>query len=193
MIIYDIEILKAIPGRDGRRLAGIEYAGGWDDHENLGIACICAYDYETDRYRTFLADNLDAFRQLVDRTDLVAGFNSVSFDNNVCRAAGIDVCDAKSYDLLVEAWAAAGLGPKFVYPSHVGFSLDALARANGLTGKTGHGAIAPVEWQRGRMGGVIDYCLEDVRLTKELVDRVIRTGRLRDPRNPSNWLQIRRP
>jgi len=33
-LVYDIEIVKAIRGRDEPRLDGIEYCDGWHDHAN---------------------------------------------------------------------------------------------------------------------------------------------------------------
>lgn len=188
-LIYDIEIIKAIKRRDEPRLEGIEYCDGFHDHQNCGISVICAYDYKTNRYRVFAKDNFQEFADLADRR-YVIGFNSRSFDDNVCRANGIPV--STSYDLLVELWAAAGLGPQYEHPTHAGFGLDATAKANDLPGKTGHGALAPVQWQRGEVGNVIDYCLEDVRLTKILFDLVQETGRLRDPRDPDQSLCVRR-
>ncbi len=88
---------------------------------------------------------------------------------------------SRSYDLPVELWNSVGLGPKFEHPSHAGFGLDATAKANGLTGKTGHGALAPVQWQSGQRGQVVDCCLEDTGQTKGLVDEVLRSGALVDP------------
>ena len=120
---------------------------------------------------------------------LVAGFNSMSFDDNVCfKSAGIHV--TTNYDLLRECWRADGLGEVFEYPSHAGYGLDALAKANGLTGKTGHGADAPVDWQRGHYGKVIDYCLEDVRLTAKLIQMVIAGDPLTSPKT-SQTIQAR--
>jgi hypothetical protein len=197
MIIYDCEIIKAIPGKDKRaddllKKEGILFCGGWRDFDNMGISVIGAYDYYTDRYRVFCFDNFDDFRRLVDEHDQVIGFNSISFDNPLCRANSIDVPDDKSYDILVEIWKAAGLSPKFAYPSHSGFGLDACCHANFRTTKTGNGALAPVDWQRNNIGSVIDYCINDVKLTKQLTDQLITTGAIYDPRNLKRSLYVQR-
>lgn len=113
----------------------------------------------------------------------MVGFNSIPFDNAVLRACEIvDIPEDCSFDLLREIWKAAGLGPKFEYPSHAGYGLDAVAKANGLGGKTGHGAIAPIDWQRGNVGAVIDYCLNDVAITAKLIKRIMLDGGLTDPK-----------
>jgi len=183
MIVYDIEIIKGILGKNSEPHEDIEYCAGWHDHENMGISVIGAYDYAMSRYRVFCEDNFDQFQELVDQTDCVAGFNNIAFDNAVCRAHNINVPDDKSYDLLVEVWKGHGLADKFKYPSHIGFSLDAIASCNIDHQKTGHGELAPVQWQRGKIGSVIDYCLADVWLTKQLIDCVMSTGSLLSPRN----------
>jgi len=197
MIIYDIEIIKAIPDKRGVAHAGIEYCAGWHDHTNMGISVVGVYDYREDRYRVFLQDNMEEFFHLCDARDTLVGFNNIAFDNAVINAHGPRLTEEKKfYDILIEVWAAVGLGPKFEYPSHIGFGLDACCHINFGTNKTGDGALAPVLWQRGEHGKVIDYCLNDVRLTKQLLDEIIKTGELHHPRNSTlvgNKLTIRKP
>jgi len=207
MLIYDIEIEKAIEGRnDGFRLEGIEYCQGWHDHKGMGISCVCAYDYEQDRHRVFFKDNSAEFFVLALSHDILIGFNNIGFDNKVLSAQGwfpMDVdgmpylWDEKSYDLLREIWLAAGLGPEFVYPSHAGYGLDAVIKANaeilgGNFGKTGHGAVAPVDFQSGNYGRLVDYCLTDVWLTKKLFDLIYSGSILIDPKTRKDLI-VRTP
>lgn len=193
MLVYDLEIVKAIPSTREPRLDGIDYCAGWNDHANMGVACLCAYDYQTDRYRVFTEANLADFAKLASER-LVIGFNSIGFDDKVVNAAVPEAGNAvqSGYDLLVEMWVAAGLAPTFQMGTHGGFGLDATCTRNLGSKKTGNGALAPVMWQRGEIGAVIDYCMEDVRLTKKLLDRILRAGKLLDPRG-SGELKIRRP
>lgn len=194
MLIYDIEIKKAICGKNDTRQDGIEYCEGWHDHANMGIACIGAYDYAEDRYRVFMDDNMDDFFHLCDASDLLIGFNNIAFDNAVINAHSPMLTEAhKFYDILVELWAAAGLGPQFKFPTHAGFGLDALCKANFGTAKSGNGALAPVDFQKRRYGSLIDYCLNDVHLTKQVFDKIMACGMLQDPRNPGISLSIRKP
>ena len=193
MIIYDCEIVKGILKKGDLPVSGIEYCHGWRDFENMGIRVIGAYDYSTDRYRVFLEDNFEEFQNLIFSTDLVVGFNSLNFDNNLLRANGFSLDDGHSYDLLKEIWAGAGLGATFSPSTHGGFGLDACCWANFQTSKTGHGAMAPIDWQQGRRGKVIDYCLMDVRLTKQLLDKVINQGWVLDPRNGHSQLAVKAP
>lgn len=192
-LIYDIEIKKAILGKKDQPIEGIEYCKGWGDHAGMGISCIGAYDYVEQRYRVFMDDNIGEFQKLVDSRKLIVSFNGLAFDNRVCAANGVVVRDDRSYDILVELWAAAGLGPHFTFPTHVGFGLDAVGEANFGIRKTGHGALAPVDFQLGNYGALIDYCLNDVAMTKRAFDKIIGAGELVDPRDETKVLQMRPP
>ena len=184
-LIYDLEIIKAIPTKEPR-IDGIEYCAGWGDHANMGVSVIGAYDYATDRYRVFTKEQFPEFAALIlDRAPLV-GHNIIGFDNRVLHACGVITGpppDTICYDTLAELWVAAGLGRTFAGAKHGGFSLDAAAGVNFGKRKTGNGAFAPVDWQRGNIGTVIDYCLEDVRLTRMLFERMSRDGFAIDPRD----------
>ncbi|MEW6186191.1 MAG: hypothetical protein AB1585_10685 [Thermodesulfobacteriota bacterium] len=193
MIIFDCEILRAVPGRDGVREPGIEYCGGWRDFAGMGLACIGVYDYAEDIYRVFLRDNYSDFQKLVDSSDWICGFNNIQFDYPLCAANGIVVSEEKSYDLLREIWAGAGFGPEFDSRTHAGFGLEACCLANFNLGKSGNGALAPVQWQRGEYGAVIDYCLRDVWLTKKLLDQVLDVRKIWDPRDPEREILVKRP
>lgn len=194
MIIYDIEIVKAIKNKNDQPIEGIKYCDGWQDHANMGVSVIGCYDYNDDRYRVFCEDNFSDFAELIESDDTVVGFNSIAFDNAVIHASTItEIPRDKSYDILVEIWHGAGLSENFKYPSHVGFGLDACCLANFGTRKSGHGAMAPVDWQRGKIGSVIDYCLNDVKLTKQLLDLIIERGEIIDPRNHNKTIKVRKP
>lgn len=193
MIIYDIEIKKAIVDKRNPRIEGIEYCEGWHDHANMGISTVCAYDYATSQSRVFCEDNLEDFTSLINRAQCAISFNGIAFDNAVLTHSNIHIPPEKCYDLLVELWVSAGLSRCFVYPTHVGFGLDKTAQINLGANKSGNGAQAPVDWQRGKVGKAIDYCLRDVWLTKGLVDLVMQRGYLLDPRDPTHRLEIRDP
>lgn len=200
-LIYDLEIEKAIVDRYEPPIDGIQYCAGWSDFSNMGIACICAYDYVEERYRVFTRGNLRDFLLLTHERSPLVGFNNINFDNRVLAATlgaggfgqlGEDFFrEEKFYDLLREIWAANGLGPVFCSRTHGGYGLDASCKANGLGGKTGDGALATVWWQQGQYGLVIDYCLNDVRLSKLLFDLAIE-NKVKDPKT-GRILNLRAP
>jgi len=194
MLIYDIEIVNAIPPKDpSDRIEGVTYCDGWHDFEHMGIAVVGAYDSVEDAFRVFCRDNLTDFWGLAVDQDLVVGFNNISFDNRLLAAEGFDFSALPCWDLMREVWDGAGLAPKYDPKHHKGLGLDDLARANTGYCKSGDGAMAPVNWQRGHVGTVIDYCLTDVWLTRELVLKAFSRGWLVDPRRKGHAIPIRRP
>lgn len=186
MLIYDVEIKKAIPFKNAPRIEGVDYCGGWTDYGNMGISVIGVYDYSTDRYRIFTDSNKEEFLLLLDSSDMLVGFDNIGFDNNVIKACWGMVPEDKCYDILREIKDSARLG-------NLGYSLDDVCLVNFGLQKSGNGAMAPVEWQRGLYGNVIDYCLHDVKLTKHLLDKIISDGYIRHPQKPGMVLEIKKP
>ena len=170
IVVYDIEIVKCIPDRKKPNDPTLEYCGGWNDRSGMGISVLCAFDTREQMPRIFLADNLAEFGKLIEgRT--VAGFNNQGFDDPLLAANGITVGD--SYDLCYEMRAAVGEPRAFTFGvTKGGRRLDDLANANLGAQKSMHGDLAPVEWQRGNRGAVIDYCMRDVMLTWRLIEKL---------------------
>lgn len=188
-LVYDCEIIKAIPSRNEPEQVGISYCNGWRDFANMGISVIGAYDYATDRNRVFCVDNFDEFAALARERTPVA-FNGHAFDDQLVRANGIEI--EGTYDMLVEVWAGVGLGPQFNFRTHAGYGLDAICEANFGMRKTGNGALAPILWQQGKRGTVIDYCMNDVAMEALLLDHIIKVGWIVCPKTGST-IVVRRP
>ena len=180
MIIYDIETIRPVRPRDPAEiLPGIEYVDDWQDYRGMGIAVICAYDTEADRFRVFgsqgsdeAPDDLERFAAFAANR-VVVGWNNRRFDDPLLAAHGVEVVE--SWDIKA-ALMQAGCG------GQRGNSLEAFAAAN-LTGagKSMTGAMAPVWWQRGQRERVIDYCMQDANLTRRLLDRLLHKGELVSP------------
>jgi len=183
IIFYDLEILLAIPNKNGAREEGINYCAGWSDYSNMGISCLCAYNATRELPLVYCADNLREFQVVTDNAAYLIGFNNARFDNRVLAANGITVPEEKTVDLLAEIWKANGLDPdNFEWQTHGGYGLDVVCAANFNEGKSGNGALAPVDWQRGRIGSVISYCIRDVMLTYWLGRRMVETGAIVNPK-----------
>lgn len=197
ILIYDCEIIKAI--RDPKKvdLAHIEYCDGWDDYENMGISVI-GVNFISENVDAVFSHNsnidLETFQNGLDVADVLVGFNNQSFDDNLIKANGFTIPEnVVNYDLLAEIWEGAGLGRTFVYPTHAGFSLDAICKANGLGEKTGTGANAAVLWQRGKFDEVIEYCENDIRITRKLFDLIQEKGEIKDPREDNFYFKKHNP
>lgn len=168
ILFYDCEIKNLIPDRYGY-IDKYTYAKGWDDFEGMGIACVGTYA-TWKGYGVFLSNQLEEFRQLVDECDILIGFNSISFDDRLLAANGVNI--ETTYDLLCEVRIASGQPPHYTRGvTRGGYALENLAKTNLGRGKTGTGSLAPQLWQNNQYEQVVQYCLNDVELLKELWER----------------------
>lgn len=167
-LVYDVETKRCLPG-SGDWARGLDHCKGWTDYKGMGISVVAAYDFLNDAYMVFMDDNLHKFQNLIDQREYVIGFNSLRFDDCLCAAHGVEV--TTSYDLLAEIRAAVKGMPKVETMGRRAYNLELLSQVNLGGGKFGTGAMAPMLWQRGRIGTLISYCLRDVQVTKALFDR----------------------
>lgn len=185
-VVFDAETRCCLPG-SGDWAKGLEHCKGWTDYKGMGISVVCAYDYLEDAYMVFMADNLHKLQNLLDQREHVIGFNSQRFDDPLLAAHGVDV--ATTYDLLVEIRSAAKAMPKTETLGRRSYNLELLSQVNLGGGKQGTGAMAPMLWQRGRLGTLVSYCLRDVSVTRQLFELAAK-GALKDP-NCGRTLQLR--
>lgn len=182
-LVYDLEIRNAIP--DGKPfIPGIKYCRGWNDKKGMGISVICAYDLLTQSSHVYLRDNFQDFYDLATTRAHIIGYNSKTFDDLVAKAQLIPVMT--TYDLFRECRKAAGHNPD---GRTAGYGLDNMSKANYLPCKSMKGAEAPIAWQQGKHGKVIDYCMGDVMNTYQILCRGLR-GNLIDP-TTGELLQLR--
>jgi hypothetical protein len=185
MLVFDGEIKKAILRKGENQIPGIEYCEGWKDFVGMGISVIAVYDFIGMKYRVFLEDNLSELKKLIEDRAFVIGFNNESFDNKLLVAHGIDIPEEKSFDLLKAIREATG--------TFKGLGLGAICEANFTTSKNGDGAFAPILWQQKQYGKVIDYCLNDVNMTLNILNRIMEIGYLIDPRDEDNIITVDLP
>ncbi len=162
---------------------------GVNDPASLDLSVVCIYDSTTDEYTSYLQKDLPKLWPIMEKADLLIGFNSDHFDIPLLNKyyAG-DLGKLKSLDLLKEVRASLGRRIK----------LDTLAEATLGKGKIGHGLDATRWWKEGKFDLVIKYCIDDVRITKEIYEYALKHHHLkyRDgqtikeiPLDTSHWEQ----
>jgi hypothetical protein len=183
ILIYDCEIINCIPSKYEKNQPDLSYCKGWSDFNCMGISVIGTWrNFNTfnpfGKYEAFVNYDNSArfgstdvgykFQDLLLECDLLIGFNSLSFDDKLCRANNFIL--RTEFDLLVEVRKASGQGDgTYQYGiTRQGYALKDLARENLPYNKSASGELAPVMWQRGQKQEVIDYCLRDIKITKEL-------------------------
>ena len=127
----------------------------------LDVSLVGLYDYETDTYKSFLADELDKLWPYLEKSSFIIGFNSIHFDIPILDKyyAG-DLAAFPQFDILKELKDVWGKGAK----------LDLIAQATLGEGKTGDGLKAIELWKEGKIDELRDYCLADVRITKDVYE-----------------------
>ncbi|MDP2704789.1 MAG: ribonuclease H-like domain-containing protein [bacterium] len=134
---------------------------GKNDPALLDIALVAIYDSETDSYSSYLEDELVKLWPIIERTDMLIGFTSDHFDIPLLnKYYPGDLTKIKSLDILREI--------KNVYGRRM--RLDQLAEGTLGKNKSGHGSKVMDWWKAGEIEKIRSYCIDDVRLTKELYD-----------------------
>lgn len=194
-IVYDCEIKKSILGSGEKAIPGIEYCAGWRDFKGMGVSCIGAYDFQTNKTHLFMDDNIQEFVDLVRERAVVVSFNGDAFDGPLVRATyGLEIPAEKSYDILAEMWEADGLTRVFESNKNAGYGLDRTCEINLGIRKSGHGALAPVHYQQGKIGKLTNYCLNDIHMTVGLVKHIVmNNGLITNPKRPDERLQVKLP
>jgi DEAD/DEAH box helicase domain-containing protein len=104
------------------------------------------------------------------QADMLITFNGDHFDIPLLnKYYSGDLSKIKSLDLLNEVKNSLGRRIK----------LDTLAEATLNKKKSGHGLDAITWWQNGEIDKIIKYCIEDVKITKELYDYALKNGLLK--------------
>lgn len=137
------------------------------DASNMKVTVVGVHDSETGEYTSYLRDELHMLWPILERADVLIGYNSDAFDIPILnRYYPGDLSRIRSVDLMVEVQKVLGRRLR----------LDSLAQATLGRGKSGDGLKAVEWWAQGLYDKVREYCIEDVRLTRELFDHAIKHG-----------------
>lgn len=141
---------------------------GRDNFGALKISVVGAYSYGSGEYACFDEKELKAAAELFRAADTLVGFGINRFDIPVLTGHFARLLGAKAPDL----WGRRRVDMLERIESCLGsrISLGKLAEANLGLSKTGRGSEAPELYRQGKIAELKEYCLQDVRLTKELFD-----------------------
>jgi DEAD/DEAH box helicase domain-containing protein len=133
---------------------------------DLLISYVGVIDEEGNEY-DFWEKDIDKLVALLKDADWIVGYNSISFDLPViANYVGDWINNLPQMDLMVAVYKRIGFRPK----------LDNLTQATLGYGKNGVGSDAPLLYQKGELQKLRDYCMQDVRITKDLYDFGIKNG-----------------
>lgn len=135
--------------------------GGRNNLDKLGISVVGLYQYENDTYTAFLEKDFGTLQNVLIDSSLIVGFNHIGFDMPVLQPyLSVDVNTLPCFDIMVDLQERIG--------HRIG--LDAVATATLGLGKTASGLDAIKYYNEGRWEELKEYCLNDVKVTKDVFD-----------------------
>lgn len=146
---------------------------GSSDPVDLDISVVCTYDYETNKYDSFLQEDFNRLWDMIDKADMLITFNGDHFDipllNKYYKKAGRgDLTKIRSLDLLKEIRNAYGRRMKLTQIAEGTFGIP----------KSGDGLEAVAWWRNGEIDKIKKYCIEDVRITKDVYEYAMKNKKL---------------
>jgi hypothetical protein len=142
---------------------------GSNNPADLDISVVGVYDSDTDKYETYMVEDLPLLWPILEKADLLIGYNSDHFDIPLLnKYYSGDLNKIKSLDILKEIQKVAGRRMK----------LDQVAEGSLGVNKSGHGLDAIVWWKSGEIEKIKKYCLDDVRITKDVYDYAMKNGKI---------------
>lgn len=148
IIVYDIETKETFQEVGSR------------DAKKLSISLIGMYSYNENRLIGFTEDEFHLFWRYLENCKLLIGFNNKGFDDQVVSVYFPEIAKVPKFDILEEVHRRLGFRVK----------LDNLAHATLGYGKSGDGLEAIRLYREGKIEELRAYCLDDVKITRELYD-----------------------
>lgn len=139
------------------------------DPKKLKISVVGIYEYSANQYSAFREEEFLQLFPKLEKASILVGFNINKFDLPVLSPYYVGkVSQFKTLDMLEKV------------EKNLGFrvALDDLARATLGLKKRGHGLLAIDYFRKGEWEKLITYCLEDVRITRELYEYGLKNGKL---------------
>lgn len=125
------------------------------------ISVGCLYDSETDEYTIATVDELHIFWPIIEKADVLVGYNSDHFDIPLLdKYYPGDLTQIKSIDILESIRQSLGRRVR----------LDLVAQATVGAKKSADGLMAVKWWREGDIKSIKKYCKQDVKVTKEIFE-----------------------
>lgn len=157
-IVLDLETQKSF-----------EEVGGRGKNHLLKISVCGIYDYSTDKYSIYEEKELSKLAPILQTADLIIGYNIIDFDFEVLQPyLNFDIAKVPSCDLLNEIEKVLGHRIK----------LESVAQGTIGSGKSGSGKEALLYFKNGRFDLLKKYCLDDVKITKQVYDYALKNQKV---------------
>ena len=149
-VFFDVETQKSF-----------DEVGGRHNIRQLKLSVAVTYSTASASFRHYREEDVDDLIAELQAADLVVGFNVLSFDYEVLRAYTDDpLDDLETVDMLDHIHKRLGFR----------VSLDNLASTTLGTSKSADGLQAVRWYKQGRMQEILEYCQQDVEVTRKLYE-----------------------
>ena len=143
---------------------------GKNDPAALDISVVGVYNSVDDSYVCYEQHEFSNMWPIFEHADILIGFNSEHFDMPLLnKYYPGDLTKIHHLDILKEI--------KDVYGRRM--KLDQIAEGTLGTKKSGHGLEAVTWWRQGEKEKVKKYCLDDVRITKDVYEYALKHNLLK--------------
>lgn len=133
--------------------------GGWKNLHLMKVAVAVVYDSLEKKFISFLEGEIEQLIEKLKSADLVIGFNLLNFDYGVLQPYTTeDLKKLKTFDILDDVRKRLGFR----------LSLNHLASKT-LNVKKSADGLQSLQWfKEGKMDLIIEYCIKDVEITRDL-------------------------
>jgi DEAD/DEAH box helicase domain-containing protein len=138
----------------------VQDVGGWGNIDKLKISIACAYDSKTDQYLSFRENEIGKLNDLCEDR-LIVGYNIRGFDLIILKAYGLELEGLDVFDIMYDVQTLTR--QKFL-------KLETLAQGTLNAGKSADGLMAVEWWKKGEIDKIIQYCQQDVQVTRDIFE-----------------------
>lgn len=143
---------------------------GKNDPVLLDISVVATHDSETDTYDSYTQEELPRLWSLIEKADVLIGFNSDHFDIPLLnKYYPGDLYAIKSIDMMAAVKQALGRR----------LGLNNIAQATLGIKKSADGLQAYQWWKEGKVDEIKKYCIQDVKVTKDLYDHIVKNKKIK--------------
>jgi DEAD/DEAH box helicase domain-containing protein len=138
----------------------VDDVGGWGHIDKLKISIACAFDSKTQQMLTFRENEIGKLNDLCEER-LVIGYNIRGFDLVILQAYGLSLEKLDVFDIMYDVQTLTR--QKFL-------KLEKIAQGTLNSGKSADGLLAVEWWKKGEVDKIIQYCQQDVQVTKDIFE-----------------------
>lgn len=135
--------------------------------KDLDLSVVCIHDSNTGEITHYFKEDLHKLWPILESADIIVGYNSEHFDIPILnKYYEGNLTKIKSIDLMQEIKKVLGRRIK----------LDDVSEATLGEKKSSHGLQAIIWWRKGEKNKVVEYCKQDVNVTRKLYEFILENG-----------------